>query len=389
MGLPEESNWAPMKRRALRSLGSQKKRSITPAASAARRTVLLQLPQDDLEEGTLLRRPSERNKSPYVADVRLGDGRVAITHVPNLDMGGKCSAGARILMKRARDSKKQIVGASAVGKYGTPKCEFISQLLWVEEEETADCPDGGVWVGAHPSIGERIAAELISPSSNIHGNTAKEILGHDSKIKNVRKEVTGVAGCDMRSDFLVEHIDGSWTVVEVKSVVDSDYCPNGKKDEGCSEDAAGDQPGGGNKEKRGTKNKRSSNAMVRYYPTKMGKEYIRAGIFPWGRSNQKGPDGEPVVSARAIKHVSELTAVASGVRKDEQYPILRAAIIFVVIREDCRSFRPNHHACPTFARCLKKARDSGVHICAQSIAWGHGDNVGKAFAGPLLSIDFA
>merc|ERR1712224_510342 len=77
--------------------------------------------------------------------------------------------------------------------------------------------------------------------------------------------------------------------------------------------------------------------------------YERAAIFPWGQSNQRGPNGEKVVSARAIKHVRELTAIATGERSDEGGQ-LRAAVLFVVVRSDVRSFRPNVDACPSFAR---------------------------------------
>ena len=105
-------------------------------------------------------RPSLRNKSPYVGDVELEeeDGRTAIAHMPSLDMGGKCVPGARILLKPARDSKGNLVGSVSKGKYGTPKCEFIAQLLWVSEPENAP----GCWIGAHPSLGERLAHALLS-----------------------------------------------------------------------------------------------------------------------------------------------------------------------------------------------------------------------------------
>ena len=39
---------------------------------------------------------------------------------------------------------------------------------------------------------------------------------------------------------------------------------------------------------------------------------------------------------------------------------LRAAVMFVVIREDAVSFRPNHEACPSFARYLREAQEAGV-----------------------------
>ena len=49
-------------------------------------------------EAEVLRRPSLRNRSPYVADIRVA-GREAICHVPSLDLGGKCVAGSTILVK--------------------------------------------------------------------------------------------------------------------------------------------------------------------------------------------------------------------------------------------------------------------------------------------------
>ena len=51
-----------------------------------------------LVEPEVLRRPSQRNRSPYVADIRVA-GREAICHVPSLDLGGKCVAGSTILVR--------------------------------------------------------------------------------------------------------------------------------------------------------------------------------------------------------------------------------------------------------------------------------------------------
>ena len=111
--------------------------------------------QHALVEAEVLRRPSARNRSPYVADIRVA-GREAICHVPSLDLGGKCVAGSTILVKPALDTKGNLVGPDAVNpKYGTPKCEFHCQL--------AKLPGGG-WVGAHPSLGERAAVALLQRS---------------------------------------------------------------------------------------------------------------------------------------------------------------------------------------------------------------------------------
>ena len=70
--------------------------------------VLLDLRPLELVGVTLLRRPSRRNRSPYVADAELSsDGREVIIHVPSLDMGGKCVAGAKLLVKPAPGSQRQ------------------------------------------------------------------------------------------------------------------------------------------------------------------------------------------------------------------------------------------------------------------------------------------
>ena len=61
-------------------------------------------------------------------------------------------------MRPSRDKKGALVGSEALGPYGTPKCEFIMQLLRVEEPENERAGLGGVWIGS-PNAGP-------SPSPN-------------------------------------------------------------------------------------------------------------------------------------------------------------------------------------------------------------------------------
>lgn len=291
-----------------------------------------------LTPGTFVQRPSVRNKSRYVGDVRLADGRVVVCHLPSLDMGGKMIPGIDVLMKMAVDKKGNPVGPDAMGKFGTPKCEYILRLIRCQEPENAHL--GGVWVGAHPSLGESLADQLI------RGGTLTEELGGGA-IARVQREVTGVGGTDMRTDFLLTHEDGSQTVVEVKTVVDTDYDPASATEGGPV-------------------------FLGRTDPT-TGK-YARAAIFPWGGSNQKGPDGEKVVSARAIKHVRELTALAKGDKKTEDGARVAAAVLFVVVRSDATRFRPNEEACPSFARYMREAHAAGVKVLSHQFEWtGDGD----------------
>ena len=316
-------------------------RVAMPSPAAAARPPILRLGADNLVRGTFVQRPSARNKSPYVGDVRLADGRVAICHMPSLDMGGKLRPGVEVLMKTSVDKSGAPIGADALGKYGTPKCEFIAQLLRCVEPENADV--GGVWVGAHPSIGEKVADALL------RGGELTDALG-GGPIKAVAREVRNVAGTDMRCDFLLTHASGAATVVEVKTVVDTDYDPvTAPQRDGCV--FVGSSP------------------------------YARAAIFPWGKSNQAGPDGEKVVSARAIKHVRELTALAAGTRTGDGGERYAAAVLFVVVRSDATKFRPNAEACPSFARYLGEARRAGVRVLAHRVKWS--DDGDAESMGPL------
>eukprot|EP00980_Cylindrotheca_fusiformis_P031035 scaffold25736_cov117-Cylindrotheca_fusiformis.AAC.4 len=305
---------------------------------------LIILPNDCVI-GTLQCRPSKRNRSPYVADVVLDDdNREVIVHVPNLDMGGKCTPGVKLLMKPARDRKGNLVGPNATNpKYGTPKCEFIAQLLHVDESQLGYEP---VWVGAHPSLGEKVAEKLVG----------QNLLGPEfPAVDSFKREVRNIGGTDMRADFLIQHEDDAVPprILEVKTVVDTDY----------SVDAAPDR--------------------VKCVFTSDKDEYIRTGIFPWGQSNQKGPDGEKVVSARAIKHVQELTRVTSD--KSQNFV---ATILFVVVRGDAKAFRPNYEACPSFARYLKEAESKNVQVLAKQVIWSVEGNLAKCFEGDLLDIDW-
>ncbi|KAJ1477949.1 hypothetical protein T484DRAFT_1669855 [Baffinella frigidus] len=319
-----------------------------------------------LVRATLLRRPSERNRSPFVGDVQLCDGRVAIAHLPSMEMGGKCVAGAELLLKVATNQKGTPVGSEAVSpKYGTPKCEFIAQLLRVDEGA------GEVWCGANPSLGERLAEEMIG-GKHLDTYLSAPVLSYKREVKNI-------AGTGSRADFVLLHTssdnakaeDGAahFSVLEVKTVVDT------------SPINAGATP-----------------------------QELRA-TFPWGRSKQKGPDGERVVSARAIKHVDELAALARGDRvawqedaeedgapptppgggrskgseEDASLPRtgarMGAVLLFVVTRGDAGAFSPNAEACPSFARHLARAKASGVDVQAHQVVWGEGEDVGRAFYG--------
>lgn len=289
---------------------------------------------EDLCKVRVLRRPSSRNKSPYVADAQLGN-REVLVHVPSLDMGGKAGPGQTLVARLARTKSGDPVGAEAKGKFGTPKCEYIAWLCRVDEAETKKLVGGPIWIGAHPTLGEHIAKSLVPTlfPQNLH----------------MESQVT--VG-DMRVDFVLTDADGRKTLLEVKTVVDTDYDP-------------------------------SLPSELRGHLTNcfFGKaeDYTRAAIFPWGRAKQTTEDGVKCVSARAIKHLKCLAKAAES----SEY---KAAILFVVVRHDVTFFRPNHDACPAFARALRNASDAGVQVLAHRVRWADDDLFGTAFDDGSLDV---
>ena len=260
----------------------------------------------------------------------LVNGEEKIVHVPSMDMGGKCRNGTKIYMKEAKNKGKKSK------KYDTPCCDYISQAIIVNEPENSST----IICGAHPAIGESVASVLLSAGKTFYPMS-------DSKIVKTQSQITNVAGCNMRSDFLVETEDGKHFLIEVKTVVDTDYNPEHKD---FYED----------KQK------------ILYYGN--NSDYTRKALFPWGRSSQKGPDGEKVVSARAIKHVMEMTDIAIGAKSDEKYPNLVPYVLFVIVRNDIDFFTPNKKACPSFHKYLRHANESGVKMNAVSVSFTEESN---------------
>ena len=92
-------------------------KAVSEFVKTQSRPLLLSL--KGLIRAKMVRRPSARNRSPYVGDILLEDGREAIAHMPCMDMGGKCIEGANLLVRVATDAKGNPVGKDAVSaKYG-------------------------------------------------------------------------------------------------------------------------------------------------------------------------------------------------------------------------------------------------------------------------------
>ena len=173
-----------------------------------------------------------------------------MAHAPGMELGGVCVAGARVLLSR-----------NASG--GATKTAFAIQLVASE----------GCWIGAHPSLGNRLAAAALR-----RGLLAAALGPHIS----ARAEATRGR---MRVDFELADAAGGRTLVEVKNVVCSDYA-------------------------KGSKAPRPKGYEL-VYSAHQGDDYRRAAIFPVGKIGQKLEDGTRVVSERVIKHVTELAALSA------------------------------------------------------------------------------
>ena len=252
-----------------------------------------------LVEAEVLRRPSQRNRSPYVADATTRGGPRAICHVPSLDLGGKCVAGSTILVKPALDTKGNLVGPDAVNpKYGTPNASSTASSPSSREAATS----GPTHLSAKAAVAA--LATTVAGIGTCLDRRPRE--GGDPP-----RGSPGPRGQDMRADFVISGGSEKDRVLEVKTVVDASV------DSGVDAD-----------EESG--------------PT--------AALFPWGSKNQKGPDGEKVVSARAIKHVDALAAIA----KEKASP---AAVLFVVARGDCSPSGPTR-ALPVVRRAPEGRQES-------------------------------
>lgn len=304
-----------------------------------------------LYQGTVLRRPSEHNKSPYVADVKLDHGGAeVIAHAPMLDLGGLLKPGTVVRMTKSKPGGKT---------------SHAVQLVRVEEVECGE--DGHEWVGAHPSLGNSVARALLD-----RGFVSEAALGYSATEEtplSIASEVTmaeTAEGETVRADFVVDNV-----VVEVKSCVCADY-----------QKASAPQV---------TKKDRYVTVISEDEP----EDYKRAGLFPIGKRGQDF-EGQKVVSARCLKHLRHLAKVAGGqvehkldkklTEQDEhERKTFKAAVLLLVVnRGDCLTFRPCSEACPVFAHEFKAAQEAGVKVVAAGVRWEGG---GSCFFRGLLPIN--
>lgn len=138
-----------------------------------------------LIKATVVKRPSASIKSPYVADIRLEDGTVALCHTPGLSCSGLVVPGRVIYVSKSSPKSKTA---------------YTAQL-----SESTDS-EGIYTVGIHPMVSQQMAAKLLDRIS------AEAVWKSEVKLSE-----------HTRLDFVGGLPSGKKIYVEVKNAMIS-YC---------------------------------------------------------------------------------------------------------------------------------------------------------------------
>ena len=324
-------------------MSTKRTRSSSSSSSSAATPIHL-LSLGHLHLGTLVHRPSKTLKSPFVADVLLSTGETVLAHTPSLELGGICVPGATLLLSKNRD--------------GLQTAYSVSLVAVSDDESKSRYPSGRYWVSANPHTGNSLARAAIDA-----GLLSDVGLGCGLAPGGVQSVVAEKTFGDSRLDFEVEEVGGGKILIEVKSVVCSDYMIG------------------------------SSAPSYKNYANVLSpvSNYRRAAVFPVGKLGQKLQDGTKVLSSRAVKHVRELAAVAEAPpkkkKKGEGGPKTRAAILFVVNRGDCEYLSLEKGTCPVLVDELKRAKKVGVDMKAMRVEWQESEGEWSAKFDGFVDVD--
>lgn len=137
-----------------------------------------------MRRATVLKRPSATIKSPYVADIQLEDGTIALCHTPGLGCCGLVETDRVIYVQPAKSA--------------TAKTEWTAIL--------AECTDetGVYTVGIHPMVAQKAAAQVL------------DRLGFSPDIK---WETEVVVAEHTRLDYVGTLPNGKKVYVEIKNAM--------------------------------------------------------------------------------------------------------------------------------------------------------------------------
>lgn len=196
--------------------------------------------------GTILKRPSQYCKSPYVADVLLDNDEI-IAHSPSLGCCGLAEKDSNVIMSKIEKKSKQ-----------KSVCEYKIELAIHKEK------DEEMIIGINPKLGETIAEHALNKNC-ICGLTNIKTYQREIKVLNSRFDFAGIDS------------EGVHFIMEIKNVPLADYIDVPKKER---------------KKYINSIINKSFNEKISYFPDGYRK------------------NSTDVVSPRALKHIQELEKIA-------------------------------------------------------------------------------
>lgn len=271
---------------------------------------LLTLPE--LTRGVVVKRPSKDIKSPYVADVMLHAGNKDKKEGEGEGKGEKEDTQQTILAHTASLGCCGLCEKDcSVWMMSTPssksKCQYRVMLSSFEEKGHT------ITVGINPKTAEDIVFQALKMNC-VNG----------LKAKTIAKEKTIL---NSRFDFVGKDENDDYYVLEVKNVPLADYVDIEAKE------------------------RKKMNFDAREWDDKIA-------YFPDGYRKKK----DATVSERAVKHITELMEIK------KQSPSVRTILLFVVQREDVRSFQPSRLD-KIYLEAVRLAYENGVEIKTLQVVW--------------------
>ena len=195
-------------------------------------------------------------------------------------------------------------------KNKSSKTDYIAQSVSVNDRDY-----GKILIGANPHTAELIGKEILK--SNLWNPYPKY------EVCNKKP-----AHIDYLGDIYLKS-QNKYIIVEIKNVICASYNPKIKK----------------------------VDRRYVFYDNKI--PFRRSGIYPNGERSQKYR-GKSVVSKRSVRQIDSM------IKDKEKYQF---AIMFLVNRGDCMTFKPNWQRDPIYSKKLVKAVKNGIDVYALGINW--------------------
>ena len=194
-------------------------------------------------------------------------------------------------------------------KNKSSKTDYIAQSVSVNERDY-----GKTLIGANPHTAELIGKEILRSNKwNPYPNY---------KVCNKKPSHINYNG-----DIYLK-AQNRYIIIETKNVICASYDPNIKVDR-----------------------------RYVFYDDKI--PFRRSGIYPNGERSQKYK-GKSVVSERSVRQIDSM------IKDKEKYQF---AIMFLVNRGDCTTFKPNWQRDPIYSKKLVKAVKNNINVHALGINW--------------------